>query len=243
MGKQPVESFQTTNVNVDGESGSSKGTSSNGLARCLRRPKLLDSGALYRIVGQLAVLAGIALVPENESKIGDIAWNLPPIGFEGRKIILNGIDRTDELRTTIVGGYAKEVAKLKEVHDALKPVQIGLRSGCEVFITDGRDMWQVFDTVPGINFYFTATPEARAAWAVAALVAKGLPADYHKELAAIIERDRDDKTRAVAPLIQCPTAKVIDTTEMTREEIVEVMLQHCRTSPFWRSEFELARAA
>ena len=215
-------------IAIDGPSGSGKGTIARLVARRLGW-HLLDSGALYRLVAMAGARRGLA--EDDEPAHAGVAAGLDA-RFEsdaegGERILLDGQDVTLELRTETAGAAASRVAAMPAVRTALLGRQ---RAFAEPpgLVADGRDMGTVvFDTAP-LKVYLTASAEERALRRYKQLKDKGLTANLAGLSQEILQRDRRDSTRPVAPLRPAPDAVVIDSTGIAVEEVVDRVLALAR---------------
>jgi cytidylate kinase len=202
-------------VTIDGPSGSGKGTVSSLLAKRLGW-HLLDSGALYRIVAAEALQRGIRV--DDENSLAAMAATLS-IRFAGDLVEVDGEDRSLLIRTEEVSAAASEVAVLPLVRAAILDLQ---RSMCQPpgLVADGRDMGtEVFPDAP-LKIYLDASAEVRAERRYNQLKNKGLSVSLRALLANLQERDARDKGRAVSPLKPAPDAIVIDSTNMSIDEVL-----------------------
>lgn len=211
-------------LTIDGPSGSGKGTISRLVARRLGW-HYLDSGALYRAVG---VAAGWA-----DLDLGDpaalvrcafdarIEFREPPDG--DLRVIVNGVDATDELRTETAGAAASAIAAIPEVRAALRDRQRGFRRPPGL-VADGRDMGTVIFPDAGTKVFLTASAEERAERRYKQLKDKGVSVTLGDLLREILARDARDASRAVAPLRPADDAVCIDTTGTGIEAVVERVL-------------------
>jgi len=215
-------------IAIDGPSGSGKGTVARLVARRLGW-HLLDSGALYRLVAMAG--ARRSLAEDDEPGHARVAASLDA-RFESdaedrERILLDGQDVTLELRTETAGAAASRVAAMPAVRTALLGRQ---RAFVEPpgLVADGRDMGTVvFDTAP-VKVYLTASAEERALRRYKQLKDKGLTANLAGLSQEILQRDRRDSTRPVAPLRPAPDAVVIDSTGIAVEEVVDRVLAVAR---------------
>jgi len=215
-------------IAIDGPSGSGKGTVARLVARRLGW-HLLDSGALYRLVAMAGGRRGIA--EDDEPAHAGVAAGLDA-RFEsdaegGERILLDGQDVTLELRTETAGAAASRVAAMPAVRTALLGRQ---RAFVEPpgLVADGRDMGTVvFDAAP-VKVYLTASAEERALRRYKQLKDKGLTANLAGLSQEILQRDRRDSSRLVAPLRPAPDAVVIDSTGIAVEEVVDRILALAR---------------
>jgi CMP/dCMP kinase len=148
-------------ITIDGPSGTGKGTLAARLARLLGW-HLLDSGALYRVVGYVARHRQVAL--DQVDRLSDIARSLAlefRLARDGVQILVNDEDVTEKIRSEIAGNDASEVAAIPEVRDALLVYQREcLRP--PGLVADGRDMGTVVFTTAALKIFLTASPEVRA---------------------------------------------------------------------------------
>jgi len=216
-------------LTIDGPSGSGKGTISRAVAEALGW-HLLDSGALYRAIGYAASVAGIDLADAGAvtrcAERTRIAFRNPGDGGETR-VIVDGHDATDELRTETCGAVASAIAAIPGVRHALVAKQHGLRRRPGL-VADGRDMGTVIFPDAGHKVFLNARPEERAKRRYKQLKAKGLHVTLASLLGEIQARDARDASREVAPLRPAPDALIVDTTELSIDEVVARVLGHVR---------------
>ncbi|MBT0586354.1 (d)CMP kinase [Alteromonas oceanisediminis] len=207
-------------VTVDGPSGAGKGTLSAMLATHLEW-HLLDSGALYRVLAVATQHHGLA--PMDEEGIVPLASSLD-VSFEtdgkGRKIVLEGEDVTDVIRTEDVGSVASQVAALPRVREALLRRQRAFQQAPGL-IADGRDMGTVVFNSAEAKIFLTASAEARAERRFHQLKDKGLDVNIARLLTDIKARDERDTQRAVAPLVAAEDALLIDSTSLNIQQVFE----------------------
>lgn len=213
-------SDQVPVITIDGPSGSGKGTVAQLLAERLGW-RVLDSGALYRLVGYAIDQASVGF--ENELKISEIAASLK-VEFGKGKIFLDGAEVTDLIRTETAGNNASKVAAMPGVRAALLDWQ---REYAHLpgLVADGRDMGTTVFPQAGVKIFLTASAEERAQRRHKQLKEKGLPANLAALTAEIEERDARDRSRAASPLVPAPDAIEIDSTVMGINEVVEMVLQ------------------
>jgi len=213
-------SDQVSVITVDGPSGSGKGTVTQRTADRLGW-RVLDSGALYRLVGYAVDRAGCGF--ENQSEISQIASTLN-VEFGGGRILLDGADVTDLIRTETAGNNASKVAAMPGVRAAL----LGWQRDYAQFpglVADGRDMGTTVFPRAGVKIFLTASAAERAQRRYKQLKEKGLSANLAALTAEIEERDARDRSRAASPLIPAPDAIEIDSTAMGIDEVVEMVLR------------------
>ncbi|MDG1123532.1 MAG: (d)CMP kinase [Pseudomonadales bacterium] len=206
-------------VTIDGPGGSGKGTLSSLVAAKLGW-HLLDSGALYRIVAVSAQSQAIDLADENAlvAMVADLQ-----IAFIGDKVDVNGSDLSDIIRTEETGVAASQVAALPGVRDAILALQKSFQRAPGL-VADGRDMGTVVFPHSKAKIFLDASAEARADRRYKQLKNKGLSVNLRDLLEQIQERDARDRGRAVAPLKPAADALIIDSTQMTIEEVLETIM-------------------
>jgi cytidylate kinase len=213
-------------LTIDGPSGSGKGSLAQMLAQHLGW-HLLDSGALYRIVGLVAVEKGVDL--DDEPALADISKHLA-IEFrssalgEPTAVLLDGCDISAQVRSEQGGYYASRVAIFPAVRAALLQRQrdFARKPG---LVADGRDMGtHVFVDAP-LKLFLTASAEERAQRRYKQLINKGEGATLATLLEDIRQRDKRDSERAVAPLKPAPDAVVIDSTALDIAQVFQHVLQ------------------
>jgi len=213
-------SEQVPVITIDGPSGSGKGTVTQLVADRIGW-RVLDSGALYRLVGHAVDKAGKGF--DNNNLISDIASNLN-VNFRDGKIFLGGADVTNLIRTETAGNNASRVAAMPGVRAALLDWQRGY-ARLPGLIADGRDMGTTVFPHAGVKIFLTASAAERAQRRYKQLKEKGLPANLAALTAEIEERDERDRSRAASPLVPAPDAIEIDSTALGIAEVVEQVLQ------------------
>ncbi|CEO39691.1 (d)CMP kinase [Photobacterium kishitanii] len=212
-------------ITVDGPSGAGKGTLCMLLAEKLGW-NLLDSGAIYRVLALAALHHGVDT--ESEEALVPLAAHLD-VQFvaEGElvRVILEGEDVSDTLRTEKVGNAASKVAALPRVREALLRRQRAF-SEQPGLVADGRDMGTVVFTSAEVKIFLDASAEERATRRMNQLQKKGLDVSFSSLLSEIQERDYRDRNRAVAPLRPADDALVLDSTEMSIEQVLEKVLAY-----------------
>lgn len=200
-------------VALDGPAASGKGTVALLVARQLGW-HLLESGALYRVVGLAALEQGVDL--QDERALAPIAAGLD-VAFDEGRIRLSGRDVSDRIRSEQVSDAASKVAALPAVRAALLWRQKAFRA-VPGLVAEGRDMGSVVFPDASPKVFLTATAEVRAERRYKQLIAKGMDVNLPALLQEIASRDERDSQRSVAPLKPASDALPLDTTELSAEE-------------------------
>ncbi|MBB3046772.1 cytidylate kinase [Litorivivens lipolytica] len=212
-------------IAVDGPSGSGKGTLCQKLAQHLGW-SLLDSGALYRLVGLAGVKHGIAL--DQEAPLTELARDLdvrfePGAEGEPTAVILEGEDVSDVVRSESTGELASQVAVLPEVRKALLGRQRAFAQAPGL-VADGRDMGTVVFTDADLKIFLTASAEERADRRYNQLINKGESVSLAALLEDIRARDKRDSERKVAPLKPADDAVIIDSSGLGIDDVFDRVL-------------------
>ncbi|WP_104472229.1 (d)CMP kinase [Acinetobacter indicus] len=215
-------------ITIDGPSGSGKGTLAAKLATHYQF-HLLDSGALYRLLGLSLHKADLLESLSNElSKCIEIATNLD-IKFQstatGTQVMLDGEDVSQTIRTERVGEYASKVAAIPELRTALLARQRAFAQAPGL-VADGRDMATSIFPEAQAKIYLTASAESRAQRRVKQLQGMGLDAKINDILANIEARDKRDMEREVAPLKPAVDAYIIDSSDLNIDEVFQLMTRY-----------------
>ena len=210
-------------ITIDGPSGAGKGTISQKVAEQLGW-HILDSGSLYRLTALSATLDQVS-VDDNE-RLAALARDLDVIFTPqdtGLKIQLRGDDVSDRIRTEEIGMLASKIAVIQEVRDALLERQ---RAFAEPpgLVADGRDMGTTVFPAANLKIFMTASCEERAKRRHKQLIEKGIRANLADLVADLRARDEQDATRSVSPCKPADDAIVIDTSDMTIDEVTRKVL-------------------
>ena len=213
----------SVNIAIDGPAGAGKSTIAKMVAKKLGYI-YVDTGAMYRAMALYIMRKGIA--PEdaqsisNECKNADISITYK----DGNQVvILNGEDVNAFLRTEEVGNMASSTSVNPDVREKLVDLQRILASK-ENVVMDGRDIGTVVLPNANVKIYLTASSEVRAKRRFLELKEKGVEADLDTIEKEIIERDYRDMNRDISPLKQADDAVLIDSSDMTIEEVVAKMI-------------------
>ena len=210
-------------IAIDGPSGSGKGTVAAAVAERLGW-RLLDSGALYRVVADAALRRGVAL--DDAATLAVLATDID-IHFAGDAVVVDGVDRSLAIRTEEVSAAASRVAAHESVRAAMLELQRAQRLSPGL-VADGRDMGTVVFPDAALKIFLDASLEARAERRYIQLKNKGLAVSLSDLLATLEERDRRDRGRAVAPLRPADDAVLIDSTALTVDAVVARVLEAAR---------------
>ncbi|TSE28141.1 3-phosphoshikimate 1-carboxyvinyltransferase [Tepidimonas thermarum] len=219
---------------IDGPTASGKGTLAAAVAARLGY-HVLDSGALYRVVGLAAERAGLATDeaaladPAHAERVGALAAQLP-VRFADGRIWLGDDDVTDAVRSEAAGMAASRVSALPAVRAGLLALQRGFRR-LPGLVADGRDMGTVIFPDAPLKVFLTASAATRAQRRYEQLISRGETASIDSLLADLEARDARDRTRAVAPLEPAQDAQLLDNSAQTIDASVATVLawwQRCR---------------
>ena len=216
-------------IAIDGPVGSGKGTVSHRIASELGF-RLLDSGALYRVLALAARMREVSL--DGSTTLARLARTLDIDFVSGDaanpvRTLLDGVDVTGELRTEQCGNDASRVSARPEVRDALLVRQHEFRRPPGL-VADGRDMGSVVFPDASTKVFLTATARVRAERRHKQLMAKGIDVSVSRLYREMAERDRRDRERAIAPLKPAEDAVVVDTTEFDVDTVVARVLEIAR---------------
>ena len=215
-------------ITIDGPSGAGKGTAARLIALELGF-HLLDSGAIYRILGLAATDAGVelddidALVSLSNSL--DLSF---PYNAQGTEIVLNGVSVGDQLRTQAVADAASQIAVHPPVRDALMGLQ-RRQARDPGLVGDGRDLGTIVFPDANLKIFLDASVEVRAERRYLELIQSGQTVERSVILRDLEIRDVRDRTRKVAPLVPADDAYVIDSSDKTAAQVVADVRDLCRT--------------
>ena len=212
---------------IDGPTASGKGTLSQGVAKALGYA-WLDSGALYRLVGVAAEMAGVSThtddlaQPDHAQRVAAIAADMA-VRFEGDRVYLGETDVSDAIRTEAAGMGASRVSAVAPVRQALLELQHRFAKAPGL-VADGRDMGTVIFPQAPLKVFLTASAQKRAERRYSQLISKEIPAKLDDLLADLQERDARDTNRAHAPLKPAEDAVLLDNTDMGIDESIQLVL-------------------
>ncbi|RKG41043.1 (d)CMP kinase [Acinetobacter rongchengensis] len=217
-------------ITIDGPSGSGKGTLAAKLAAHYQF-HLLDSGALYRLLGLSLHQKGFLDALDDEATLQQsvtITTNLDIVfksSESGTQILLDGEDVTQTIRTERVGEFASKVAAIPALRAALVDRQYAFAQAPGL-VADGRDMATAIFPQAQAKIYLTASAESRAERRVKQLQAMGLDVKISDILANIQARDKRDMERTVAPLKPATDAYIIDSSNLNIDEVFQLMTDY-----------------
>jgi cytidylate kinase len=215
-------------VTIDGPSGAGKSTISKLLAARLQYT-YLDTGAMYRVVGLQVLRTGLDLEVQGAREklaplLAALDMTLAP-GEEGKetRAFLDGEDVSDAIRTPEMAMVASRVSAQAQVRKKLTEMQRTIGKNGAI-VAEGRDMGTVVFPDAMHKFFLDASPMERAKRRQKQLAENGRKIEYQEILAQIQKRDEDDSSRALAPLKPAEDAVVIDSSEMSIDEVVSFIL-------------------
>lgn len=218
-------------ITIDGPAGTGKSTMARLLASRLGL-EFLDTGAMYRAAALIGMKAGISLddgpalsaaVQRAELRF-DWGCERPRLWVHWPTVM----DVTDDLRGPDITSGASRVAGLPEVRKVMVETQRAIRDVHPRLVTEGRDQGSVVFPDAQVKFYLDATPEVRAIRRADQLRRSGHHADADEIIRDIMDRDRADMSRTEGPLIKPAKAIVVDTTEMTPDQVVDRLEREVR---------------
>ncbi|GMU95647.1 MULTISPECIES: (d)CMP kinase [Ignavibacterium] len=213
-------------IAIDGPAGSGKSTTAKLLAKKLGY-LYIDTGAMYRAVTLFAIKNNIL---DDEKKIIELASKLDiELKLEDgiTKVFVNGKDVSEEIRSLEVNQNVSPVSKIEGVRKILveKQKRIGQNGGV---VMEGRDITTVVFPNADVKIFLTASIEERARRRALEFAQKGQEVDIEKVKQNIIERDRIDSSRSISPLTKSPDAIEVDTSNLTIEEQVDLILEESK---------------
>lgn len=215
-------------ITIDGPAASGKSTAARLLASKLDA-SFLDTGAMYRAVTLAAMQAGVDLsdernllnvMREHEFQFSDRAGKMT--------VHIDGSDVTEQIRSPEVTANARYIAAAPIVRDRLVQMQRQFTTGRQKIVTEGRDQGTVAFDDADIKFYLTADPAERARRRQAELRAKGDTQSLEQIQKAIEHRDKSDRDRAVGPLKPAKDAIIVDTTNLSIEQVVQKLAAYVK---------------
>jgi cytidylate kinase len=218
-------------VTIDGPAASGKSTVARLLARKLGA-SFLDTGAMYRAVTLAAMKAGVDLSDEKSLLDVTLSCEFQFSVKEGSMTVcIDNIDVTEQIRRPQVTANARYLASAPKVREKLVQMQRQFAADRQKIVTEGRDQGTVAFGDADIKFYLIANLAARARRRQAELRAKGSDQSIEQIQRDIEERDKSDRNRAVGPLKPARDAIVVDTTDLSIEEVVDKLLCYVKEEP------------
>ena len=203
-------------ITIDGPAGAGKSTVSKELARRLGYT-YLDTGAMYRAVAWAARQKGVDA--GDEKALSELCNDLK-LGFQNDRILVNGQDVSSFIRTPEMDGLSSAVSRVAVVREYLTEMQRELgRQGR--LVAEGRDMGTVVFPKAAHKFFLSASAGERAKRRKMQMENQGEEVAYEEILAQIEARDLADSTRAIAPLQASPDCIIIDSSDLTVEDVLE----------------------
>ncbi|MCD6214070.1 MAG: (d)CMP kinase, partial [Candidatus Desulfofervidus sp.] len=213
-------------ITIDGPAGVGKTTVAKVLAKKLRF-KYFDTGAMYRALALVAQEKGITA--EQTDLLQKLAWELP-LTFHQKentfKVLLNNRDISTLLRHPQIGMLASTISQIKEVREAFWEKQRNLAKEAQRAIFEGRDMGSIVFPNALVKFFLTASLEMRAKRRLKQLKGLGKEVSYKEIYSSILQRDKQDSKRVIAPMQPAQDAITIDTTNLGIESVVNLMYKH-----------------
>ena len=212
-------------ITIDGPAGAGKSSVAKNVARELGI-NYLDTGAIYRAIA--LILAEAEIKPGNDEYLREALGEIR-VELRDGKVLVNDFDVSGEIRTPEVDELASVYSALPVVRQAL----LGLQQEQEKhgsIVAEGRDVGSVVFPDALVKIFLTASPEARAKRRYSERISKGKPADYDAILAAIVERDKNDSTRAASPLTVPEGAVYLDTSDMTEQQVTQFIIEHVKAA-------------
>ncbi len=234
-------------IAIDGPGGAGKSSVAKAIASRLGII-YVDTGALYRTIGYYMLSIGVDPT-DSESVVKNLdKFTLEMKHIDGKQVILlNGVDVLDSIRTPAVSMAASNVSAIKEVREYLLNTQRSIARTHSV-IMDGRDIGTVILPDAEVKIFLTASPEARARRRYDELIARGQSVTYETVYSEMVERDKNDSTRAIAPCVPAEDAITVDNSELTAEETVDAIIKlvkkaqkNQKKSFYMKAHFFLAR--
>ena len=212
-------------IAIDGPAGAGKSTIAKKVAKELKDYIYVDTGAMYRAIAYYLVTNQVNI--ENDEELTEACNRISVViqyENDAQQVYLNGENVTPYLRTEETGNMASKSSAKAPVRAALLDIQRDLAKEYNV-VMDGRDIGTNVLPNADLKIYLTASSKERANRRYKELVEKGETADFDKIEADIIERDNRDMNRAIAPLKQAEDAILVDSSNMSIDEVVERILK------------------
>ena len=209
-------------ITIDGPAGSGKSTTAKLLAKKLNAT-FLDTGAMYRSVTLVALETNIS--PKDEIKLGELAHDIS-IDFKedqarGQRTIVNGKDRSEDIRSKIIDENVSAVSAHKSVRDSMVAIQRKIAQKAKIVVGEGRDLGSVVFPDANFKFFIQADPVKRAQRRA---LERGEPLTEEK-IAEIKKRDMLDSSRLESPLVVPHGAHIIDNSDLSIDATLQKLLE------------------
>ena len=201
-------------ITIDGPSASGKGSLAREIAKTYDL-SILDSGSLYRLYAYFSQ-EGI-----NSELIPNAIQENIEFKIVNQDLVIMNVDNdiTNKLRSESIASLASQLSSKEEVRNALFDIQRSFYND-KGLVADGRDMWTVVFTEAKLKIYLTASPEVRAKRRYLELQNRGQEVNMPALIADIEQRDLKDSSRELSPLLPADDAHVIDSSEMSLEDVI-----------------------
>ncbi len=214
------------NIAIDGPAGAGKSTIAKAVAKRLGYI-YVDTGAMYRGIGLYALEHGAD--PKSAKEVGDILDDIA-VSIEYKdgeqRLMINGEDVSDRIRTPEVSAAASDVSALPAVREKLLDLQRELAKNNDA-VMDGRDIGSFVLPNAEVKIFLTASADVRARRRYDELVQKGIKAEFSEVKADMEQRDKNDSTRKASPLVMAEDSILVDTTDMDIERTIAKIIELC----------------
>ena len=206
-------------ITIDGPAGTGKSTMARRLADALGY-QFQDTGTLYRAIAWLSLKQNTDMT--NPQALAELAGNVK-IELADDHVYVDGTDISENIRSVEVTRQASLVAVIPQIRERLNQIQREIAARGDI-VTEGRDQGTVVFPEAECKFYITANIEVRAQRRQRDLQLRGQQIEYSEVLADIEERDYRDASRTTAPLKAAPDAIMLDTSTLTKQEVLEELI-------------------
>lgn len=214
------------NIAIDGPAGAGKSTIAKAVAKRLGYI-YVDTGAMYRGIGLYALEHGAD--PKSAKEVGDILDDIA-VSIEYKdgeqRLMINGEDVSDRIRTPEVSAAASDVSALPAVREKLLDLQRELAKNNDA-VMDGRDIGSFVLPNAEVKIFLTASADVRARRRYDELAQKGIKVEFSEVKADMEQRDKNDSTRKASPLVMAEDSILVDTTDMDIERTIEKIIELC----------------
>lgn len=214
------------NIAIDGPAGAGKSTIAKAVAKRLGYI-YVDTGAMYRGIGLYALEHGAD--PKSAKEVGDILDDIA-VSIEYKdgeqRLMINGEDVSDRIRTPEVSAAASDVSALPAVREKLLDLQRELAKNNDA-VMDGRDIGSFVLPNAEVKIFLTASADVRARRRYDELAQKGIKVEFSEVRADMEQRDKNDSTRKASPLVMAEDSILVDTTDMDIERTIEKIIELC----------------